>query len=431
MATLIFFESTNRLLQAVTKPMTANDVMRQWVPTSQIEWPYTPRPAPTFGPTRRGTKRVRKDPPALDATIIAPSHHHQVATIEDQIRVGGRADWHKQRPGNTQIDTTYLHLVLFQRNGDKDHFMEPGALLGPGQYFIAWRHIYVAYMRLSTHKQKAEYGFVTQRREIEAWVAARNGLIQEYVEEVWSATFWKRRLFQNALETCMTHRRIIVAARTDRMFRNADHVAYMNLHHIAFEIVELGQEQSRLILGVCTAVAEEEARMISTRTKHALQELRGGQASRSVRENIHLLRVRQRRILDAFVDTQKTVTLDDLIAYTLTLPVTTKLSRITKHFCRVYLEENQLSLFYARASAPNALCPSLASDLSVWPLTPIGHELVSTAMPWALDLHREACFLHTGNRLRILEAEDAPQQMTSHKELLLNLARYLPHSIKI
>src|SRR5215218_8829953 len=109
---------------------------------------------------------------------------------------------------------------------------------------------FIAYYRVSTAQQ------------------GRCGLLREFVE-VESGKRGDRPELAKALATCRVHRAVLVIAKLDRLSRNAAFL--LNLRDAGVEFVCADMPAAnRLTVGIMALVAEEEARMISARTKAAL-----------------------------------------------------------------------------------------------------------------------------------------------------------------
>jgi DNA invertase Pin-like site-specific DNA recombinase len=128
----------------------------------------------------------------------------------------------------------------------------------------------VSYLRVSTRKQGASgLGLEAQRTAV-AEHAAREGLtvVAEYVE-VESGKKAARPELAKALAHCRAARATLVVAKLDRLARN---VAFLSrLMEAGLDFVALDNPHAtRFTLHVLAAVAEQEARATSERTKAAL-----------------------------------------------------------------------------------------------------------------------------------------------------------------
>ncbi len=134
----------------------------------------------------------------------------------------------------------------------------------------AKKNVLVAYLRVSTKKQGASgLGLEAQRAAV-AEYAAREGLrvVAEYVE-VESGKKAARPELGKALNHCRAAKACLVVAKLDRLARN---VAFLSsLMEAGLDFVALDNEHAnKFTLHVLAAVAEQEARATSERTKAAL-----------------------------------------------------------------------------------------------------------------------------------------------------------------
>ena len=130
--------------------------------------------------------------------------------------------------------------------------------------------VLVAYLRVSTRKQgKSGLGLEAQRKAV-AEFAAREGLrvVAEYVE-VESGKKAARPELAQALNHCRAAKACLVVAKLDRLSRN---VAFLSaLMEAGLEFVALDNPYANTFtLHILAAVAEQEARATSERTKAAL-----------------------------------------------------------------------------------------------------------------------------------------------------------------
>jgi DNA invertase Pin-like site-specific DNA recombinase len=128
----------------------------------------------------------------------------------------------------------------------------------------------VSYLRVSTKKQGASGLGLEAQREAVAQYAKREGLrvVAEYVE-VESGKKAARPQLANAMSHCRAAKAKLVVAKLDRLARN---VAFLSaLMESGLDFVALDNEHAnKFTLHVLAAVAEQEARATSERTKAAL-----------------------------------------------------------------------------------------------------------------------------------------------------------------
>ena len=128
---------------------------------------------------------------------------------------------------------------------------------------------YVAYYRVSTQRQgRSGLGLDAQRRAVIDRLCGNGELISEYTE-VESGRRTDRPRLAEALAACRLHRATLIIAKLDRLARNVAFVSNIMDSGIDFEAVDFPQA-NRLTIHILAAVAENEARMISDRTRSAL-----------------------------------------------------------------------------------------------------------------------------------------------------------------
>lgn len=133
------------------------------------------------------------------------------------------------------------------------------------------RTAFVAYLRVSTVRQgESGLGLEAQRATVEAFARHHGGIILESFVEVESGKRGDRPELAKALEATRRGKATLLIAKLDRLARNVAFIA--NLMDAGVEFLACDQPfASRLTLHILAAVAEDEARRISERTKAALQ----------------------------------------------------------------------------------------------------------------------------------------------------------------
>ena len=130
---------------------------------------------------------------------------------------------------------------------------------------------FVAYYRVSTDQQgRSGLGLEGQKASVEAFVAGQAGLIISEFVEVESGRKKDRPQLLAALATCRAQRATLVVAKLDRLARNVAFVSNLMESNVDFRAADM-PTVNRLTVHILAAVAEEEARMISARTKAALK----------------------------------------------------------------------------------------------------------------------------------------------------------------
>jgi len=129
---------------------------------------------------------------------------------------------------------------------------------------------FVAYYRVSTDKQgRSGLGREAQRAAVEAHVAGSRGAVSAEFIEIESGRKRDRPQLAAALAAARAHRAVLVIAKLDRLARNVHFVSGLMESGVEFVAADM-PKVNRLTVHILAAVAEEEARMISARTKAAL-----------------------------------------------------------------------------------------------------------------------------------------------------------------
>jgi DNA invertase Pin-like site-specific DNA recombinase len=128
----------------------------------------------------------------------------------------------------------------------------------------------ISYLRVSTDKQGIDgLGLQAQRTAVWQHVHGSGGeLLTEYVE-VESGRSRDRPELHRALAACRLHSATLIVAKLDRLARNASFLLSLKDAGIDFVCADM-PHANRLTVGILACVAEEEARLISERTKAAL-----------------------------------------------------------------------------------------------------------------------------------------------------------------
>lgn len=140
---------------------------------------------------------------------------------------------------------------------------------------------YIAYYRVSTRKQGI--GLDAQRNDVMRYVNEQSGVILEEVSEKETGTEatasilgeTERPGFNRALALCRKHKAILIVAKPDRISRDLSFAAYVIFHSgVTVEIPGIPKDAmtNGVMFGVYWGMAQQEAKMISERTKAALNE---------------------------------------------------------------------------------------------------------------------------------------------------------------
>jgi DNA invertase Pin-like site-specific DNA recombinase len=137
---------------------------------------------------------------------------------------------------------------------------------------------YVVYYRVSTKQQgESGLGLDAQRAAVESYIKQHGGEIIAEYEEIESGKDCKRPKIIEAILHCNRSWATLLIAKMDRLARNVFFISTLMESNVPFLACD-NPHASRLNVHILAAVAEEETRLISERTKAALQafRLRGG-----------------------------------------------------------------------------------------------------------------------------------------------------------
>ena len=128
----------------------------------------------------------------------------------------------------------------------------------------------VSYLRVSTTRQgESGLGIEAQRSSVTSFLRGDHWKqVGEYVE-VESGKNNHRPELQKAIATCRIHNATLVVARLDRLARNAHFLLGLKEAGVDILCVDMPSANA-LTIGIMAMVAQEEARLISARTKAAL-----------------------------------------------------------------------------------------------------------------------------------------------------------------
>jgi DNA invertase Pin-like site-specific DNA recombinase len=130
---------------------------------------------------------------------------------------------------------------------------------------------YVAYYRVSTERQgKSGLGLAAQKRKIEEFLSTTDNLMGEFCD-IQSCRDDARSELQKALALAKFHDAKIIIARLDRFSRRVSFIANILEQGIGLCCAEM-PHASDFQLHIFAALAQEERRLISERTRAALAE---------------------------------------------------------------------------------------------------------------------------------------------------------------
>jgi DNA invertase Pin-like site-specific DNA recombinase len=129
---------------------------------------------------------------------------------------------------------------------------------------------FVAYYRVSTAKQgRSGLGLEAQQEAVRSYLNGGNWQLVAEVVEVESGKRNDRPKLAEALRLCRLHGATLIIAKLDRLARNVAFISNLMESGVEFTAVDFPQA-NRLTVHILAAVAEHEAKAISTRTKDAL-----------------------------------------------------------------------------------------------------------------------------------------------------------------
>jgi DNA invertase Pin-like site-specific DNA recombinase len=134
----------------------------------------------------------------------------------------------------------------------------------------------VAYLRVSTQRQqRSGLGIEAQRCAIERFAASEGlTIVGEYTEAETGKgadALDRRPQLAAALAAARAAKCFIVVSKLDRLSRDVAFVAGLMAQRVPFIVAELGRDADPFMLHLFAALAEKERRLISERTKAALQ----------------------------------------------------------------------------------------------------------------------------------------------------------------
>lgn len=129
---------------------------------------------------------------------------------------------------------------------------------------------YVAYYRVSTQRQGASgLGLEAQQAAVLAFLRGVEPVVAFTEVESGRKTASERPQLARAIEACRLYRARLVVAKLDRLARNAYFLHQLKESGIEFLCCDM-PDANHLTISILAAVAEDEARRISERTKAAL-----------------------------------------------------------------------------------------------------------------------------------------------------------------
>jgi DNA invertase Pin-like site-specific DNA recombinase len=132
----------------------------------------------------------------------------------------------------------------------------------------------VGYVRVSREKQgRSGLGLEAQQAALQRFAQTEGFEIFELFVEVESGKHDadKRPVLAKALTRAKRDRAPILVAKLDRLSRDVHYISGLMKHNVPFIVAEFGVDTDPFMLHIYAAMAEKERRMISERTRYALQ----------------------------------------------------------------------------------------------------------------------------------------------------------------
>jgi len=127
------------------------------------------------------------------------------------------------------------------------------------------------YYRVSTNRQgESGLGLEAQRATAKSYITSQSAKLLGEFTEIESGRKSNRPKLSEALAACQKYGATLVIAKLDRLARNVHFISGLLEANVRFVAVDM-LNADRFMLHVYAAMAEEEARRISERTKAALQ----------------------------------------------------------------------------------------------------------------------------------------------------------------
>lgn len=133
---------------------------------------------------------------------------------------------------------------------------------------------YVSYYRVSTQRQgNSGLGLEAQRHTVETFLKGEKPMAEFVDIESGTRKGNDRKGIRDALVFCKENKATLVLSKLDRLSRSVSFIAQLMESDVEFIICEM-PTANKFTLHIFAALAEQEARYISERTKSALAELK-------------------------------------------------------------------------------------------------------------------------------------------------------------
>ncbi|WP_343592775.1 recombinase family protein [Flavobacterium sp.] len=136
---------------------------------------------------------------------------------------------------------------------------------------------FVAYYRVSKKEQGISgLGLSAQKSSVVKYVESQDGVIINEFTEIETGTNKRERIeIHKAIQLAKNENAVLVIAKLDRLARNVSFVSSLMDAGIEFLAVDM-PSANNFTIHIFSALAEQEAKLISSRTKLALAELKKG-----------------------------------------------------------------------------------------------------------------------------------------------------------
>ena len=134
---------------------------------------------------------------------------------------------------------------------------------------------FIAYYRVSRKEQGISgLGLSAQKSSVEKYVTSQDGVILKDFTEIETGTNKRERVeIHKAIQLAKNEGAILIIAKLDRLARNVSFVSSLMDAGIEFLAVDM-PSANNFTIHIFSALAEQEAKLISSRTKLALAELK-------------------------------------------------------------------------------------------------------------------------------------------------------------
>jgi DNA invertase Pin-like site-specific DNA recombinase len=134
---------------------------------------------------------------------------------------------------------------------------------------------FIAYYRVSRKSQgEAGLGILAQKATVTSFIKSQTGeLLQEFIEVETGTNKRGRVVIQQAIDAAIKNGATLLIAKIDRLARNVKFVSSLMEAGIDFVACDM-PSANPFTIHIFSALAEQEARLISSRTKAALAEIK-------------------------------------------------------------------------------------------------------------------------------------------------------------